>query len=248
MNRHLLALLAVCSSSLVLAATAEVQPHAPGIESADYIWNEMDSEKLQALRAKVNLQNGKIAFEVCQGCHRANALGREDGTYPRLAAQHDTVLIKQMSDIRAGRRDNPKMYPFVNEHVIAAQEIADIAGYLQSLPSPASNGRGPGADLETGKTIYEKRCASCHEKDGSGSAEKLYPRVNGQHFAYLLRQNLDIRDGVRRNSNPKMVRVIRQYSDDELKAVADYMSRLPPPTLAATPDTGKAPKAPAATR
>ncbi|MBK1680772.1 c-type cytochrome [Rhodocyclus tenuis] len=248
MNRYLLALLALCSSGLVLAATAEVQPHAPGIESADYIWNEMDSEKLLALRAKVNLGNGKVAFEVCQGCHRANALGREDGSYPRLAAQHDTVLIKQMSDIRAGRRDNPKMYPFVNEHVIEAQEIADIAGYLQSLPSPASNGKGPGADLETGKTIYEKRCVSCHEKDGSGSAEKLYPRVNGQHFAYLLRQNIDIRDGVRRNSNPKMVRVIRQYSDEELKAVADYMSRLPPPTVATAPAATKMQKAPAGAR
>lgn len=247
MKRHLLILLALCGSGLAQSETS-VQPRAPGIESADYIWNEMDSEKLVALRAKVNTRNGKIAFEVCQGCHRADALGREDGTYPRLAAQHDTVLIKQMSDIRAGRRDNPKMYPFVNEHVIEPQEIADIAGYLQSLPSPASNGKGPGNQLDAGKTIYEKRCETCHEKDGSGSAEKLYPRVNGQHFSYLLRQNLDIRDGVRRNSNPKMVRAIRQYSDDELKAVADYMSRLPAPTLAALQPPAKSQKPPTGSR
>lgn len=231
MKRLMLTLLALGSGTLALAAGG-AQPHAPGIESTDYIWNEMDSEKLLALRAKVNPKNGKIAFEVCQGCHRADALGRDDGSYPRLAAQHDTVLIKQMSDIRAGRRDNPKMYPFVNEHVIEAQEIADIAGYLQSLPSPPNNGKGPGNALDTGKTLYEKRCMNCHESDGSGSAEKLYPRVNGQHFAYLLRQNVDIRDGVRRNANPKMVRAIRAFSDDELQAVADYLSRLPAPTPA----------------
>ena len=35
-----------------------------------------------------------------------------DGTFPQLAGQHTTVLIKQMADIRAGERDNPTMYPF----------------------------------------------------------------------------------------------------------------------------------------
>jgi cytochrome c553 len=42
----------------------------------------------------------------------------------------------------------------------------------------------------------------------------------------MLRQITDIRDGRRRNANPDMVKVVKKYSDGELSAVVDYMSRL----------------------
>ena len=204
---------------------ADEQPRQGGIEAKDYIWNEMYAEKLQALKAKGEVPRGEITFEVCQGCHRAGALGRPDGSYPRLAGQHATVLIKQLTDVRAGRRDNPKMYPFADEHVIGPQEIADIAVYLQSLPVPPNNGKGPGEQLDAAKKKYDADCASCHGKNGEGDSDKFYPRVSGQHYKYLVREALSIRDGDRRNANPKMVKVIKGYSDADLKAVSDYMSR-----------------------
>lgn len=206
----------------------DTQPREEGIEAgSDYIWNEMYGEKLQALRAQGDALRGEIAFEVCQGCHRASALGRPDGSYPRLAGQHATVLIKQMTDIRAGRRDNPRMYPFVDKHVVGPQEIADIAVYLQNLPVPPDNGKGDGKALSRGKMLYERDCEKCHAPHGEGIEDKFYPRVSGQHYAYLLREGGEIRDGKRRNANPRMVRVIKRYSDADLKAVSDYMSRLP---------------------
>ncbi len=219
--------------SLVLAAgfasslMAEVrQPREEGIEARNYVWNEMYPEKLQALKAKGDVQRGQITFEVCQGCHRTGALGRVDGSYPRLAGQHATVLIKQLTDVRAGRRDNPKMYPFADEHVIGPQDIADIALYLQSLPVPPTNGKGPGERLDQAKEMYDANCVSCHGKNGEGDPLKFYPRVSGQHYKYLLREALAIRDGDRRNANPKMVRIIKDYSDADLMALSDYMSRL----------------------
>lgn len=229
MNRIFLAVLA----SLALAAPAaaqqqvEEQPIEAGIEAPDYIWNEMHAEKLQALKAKGDVLRGEIAFEYCQGCHRAGALGRVDGTYPRLAGQHATVLIKQLTDIRAGRRDNPRMYPFADRHVLSPQDIADVALYLQGLPVPANNGKGPGDNLDRGRTLYENDCASCHGDDGEGDENKFYPRVSGQHYAYLLREGVEIRDGRRRNANPRMVKVVKPYSDSDMRAVSDYMSRLP---------------------
>jgi len=228
-NRIFLAVLA----SLALAAPAaaqqqvEEQPIEAGIEAPDYIWNEMHAEKLQALKAKGDVLRGEIAFEYCQGCHRAGALGRVDGTYPRLAGQHATVLIKQLTDIRAGRRDNPRMYPFADRHVLSPQDIADVALYLQGLPVPANNGKGPGDNLDRGRTLYENDCASCHGDDGEGDENKFYPRVSGQHYAYLLREGVEIRDGRRRNANPRMVKVVKPYSDSDMRAVSDYMSRLP---------------------
>lgn len=207
------------------AGAADTQPLEEGIEAPDYIWNEMYAEKLQALKARGDGLRGEISFEICQGCHRAKALGRPDGTYPRLAGQHATVLIKQMTDIRAGRRDNDRMYPFVDKHVVGPQEIADISVFLQALPAPPDNGKGDGDALVRGKALYDADCANCHGPQGEGDSDKFYPRVSGQHYRYLLREGVEIRDGRRRNANPKMVKVVKGYSDADLRAVSDYMSR-----------------------
>ncbi len=214
------------AAAIATARAEEPQPRAKGIESPDYVWNEMQGEKLQALRAKGDPVRGEIAFEVCQGCHRNKALGREDGKYPRLAGQHASVLIKQMTDVRAGRRDNSRMFPFANEHVLGPQDIADVAVYLQGLPSDNANGKGAGADIVRGKAMYLRDCAKCHGEQGEGHGPGFQPRLAGQHFRYLVHEGRAIRDGERRNADPKMVEAIRGYTDADLDAVLDYVSRL----------------------
>ncbi len=69
----------------------------------------------------------------------------------------------------------------------------------------------------------------CHGEHGEGSNEKYYPRIHAQHFKYLLRQFEWIRDGKRRNANPEMVQQIKGFSDKDMVAVMDYVSRLKPP-------------------
>jgi len=222
--------LALAAAGVAAALCAAAAPASTAEESSDepeYVWNEMQGEKLQALRAKGDAARGEIAFEICQGCHRAHALGRPDGSYPRLAGQHDTVLIKQMTDVRAGRRLNKKMLPFIERHGVSPQDIADIAAYLSRLPVPPNNGKGPGERLAVGESVYQDRCARCHGTYGEGDGDRFYPRVSGQHFRYLWREMIDIRDGTRANANPKMVQVIQPLSNDDLEAIADYMSRLP---------------------
>ena len=56
--------------------------------------------------------------------------------------------------------------------------------------------------------------------------DAAYPVLAGQHYKYLLRQIRDIAAERRRNANPDMVKVVKNYSDEELIAVVDYMSRL----------------------
>lgn len=217
---------AAASLALCLAGAAGVGAAADD-EGPDYVWNAMQGEKLQALRAQGNPARGSITFEICQGCHRAHALGRPDGSYPRLAGQHDTVLIKQMTDVRAGRRRNDTMLPFVDRHVIGPQDIADIAAFLAKLPVPPTQGKGPGERLEQAAAQYRQLCQECHGRNGEGDAGQFYPRVSGQHFRYMRRELIEIRDGARRNANPRMVTVVRGLGDAELEALADYMSRLP---------------------
>ena len=194
---------------------------------ADPQWNANYPEKSEALALLGDVARGEAAFVICQGCHRVGALGRADGSYPRLAGQHATVLIKQLTDVRSGRRNNPKMLPFADHSALSVQDIADIAAFLQQLPVPADQGQGNGADLVHAGKLYEKDCASCHGAQGEGKADQFYPRLSGQHYRYLLRESRLIRNGERRNANPDMMSAIRAYSDEDLATVADYISRLP---------------------
>ncbi|MFT3760047.1 c-type cytochrome [Thauera sp.] len=222
-------LLVACGSTVAQTGSA---PRAPGIESSGYVWNQPDPDKDAALAHRPDIDKGKIAYEVCQGCHQPDAAGRADAIYPSLAGQHASVLIKQMMDVRAGRRDNPKMHPFVGEWVVSVEDVANIAAYLNQLPISLDNGKGSGNRLARGRELYDNDCASCHGDNGEGRADEFYPLVAHQHYAYLYKEAVMIRDGERRNANPKMVAVIRDYSNEDLKAVSDYMSRLALPAAA----------------
>jgi cytochrome c553 len=229
MKRTPLALSLAALALLVMQpAVAEFhqQPRAAGIETYGYTWNTPDRDMNRALSHPADANKGETAYKICKGCHKADGSGQADAEYPQLAGQHASVIIKQMMDIRAGRRDNPRMYPFSGEWVVSAEEIADIAAYLNKLPLPVSNGKGNGYNLARGKTLYEKDCASCHGKAGEGDARKFYPRVAGQHFSYLKRETRESRDQGRRNANSEMVKVLKNYSDVEVEAVSDYMARL----------------------
>jgi len=222
-----IAALAIGLAALGLAGTAgaQPQPKSKGIESEGYVWNQMMGEKAGALDKVPDVENGEEAYEVCGACHLPSGAGRPDGTFPQLAGQHRTVVIKQIADIREGRRDNPIMYPFAKT-LTDSQELSDVAAYIQTLPIPHDNGKGPGTNLERGKQLFADNCVKCHGDQGQGSAKDFYPVLAGQHYKYMLRQITDIRDGRRRNANPDMVKVVKQYTDEDLDAVVDYMSRL----------------------
>lgn len=219
------------SRTLSLAAVLALAAHCSLTLAATPVpdTTALTGELKTALRATPDIARGKAAFDDCTGCHRKDAGGRPLATVPRLAGQHATVLVKQLVDIRSGLRQNQRMKPLVDEPGINAQVLADIAAYLQGLPVPSNITQGPGNDLPLGQRLYDKDCASCHGAAGQGRAETLVPMVAAQHFVYLRRELDLIRSGERGNSNPDMARLLQAYSAAELQALADHMSRLPPP-------------------
>jgi len=89
---------------------------------------------------------------------------------------------------------------------------------------------GEGApEYAQGEKLYKDNCVRCHGETGMGDVEKFYPRINGQHFNYMLRQFEWIRDGKRRNSNPEMVEQIKNFTDQDMKLVINYVSQQPVP-------------------
>ncbi len=204
------------------------------VSSSAFAWLEKTGERDEALHLKPDHENGIEVYEVCAACHLTEGWGTKDGTFPQIAGQHQTVLVKQLADIREGNRDNPTMYPFAKpESIGGPQAMADVTYYIAKLPMNPDNGKGPwetgSPEWKKGQQLYKDNCVKCHGDNGEGMADKFYPKIQGQHYLYMLRQFEWIRDGKRRNANPDMVEQIKNFSNEDMKQVINYVSRIPVP-------------------
>jgi len=225
MNRRKLWIAGVLAAVVMLVAGTS---HSQNVFSGGVKWGSKVEEALKALELKGDANAGKEVYGVCAACHQPTAWGDPAGTFPQLAGQHPTVIIKQIADIRAGNRDNPTMYPFAIQ-IEGSQDLADLAAYLGTVPMNPNNPQGTGADLALGKKLFEDNCVRCHGNVGEGNVADSYPLIGGQTYNYIVRQLKEIRDGKRRNANPDMVKQVNGFSDRDFLAVADFVSRLRTP-------------------
>ncbi len=107
------------------------------------VWKATAAEALDALKIDGDVEEGEEIYMVCAACHQPTGWGDPLGVFPQLAGQHTTVLIKQISDIRAKNRDNPTMYPFAMQ-IEGAQDIADVCAYIQTRTMNPNPRIGPG--------------------------------------------------------------------------------------------------------
>ncbi len=107
------------------------------------VWKATAAEALEALHIDGDVEEGEEIYTVCAACHQPTGWGDPLGVFPQLAGQHTTVLIKQISDIRAKNRDNPTMYPFAMQ-IEGAQDIADVCAYIQTRKMNPDPRIGPG--------------------------------------------------------------------------------------------------------
>ena len=184
----------------------------------------------EALDLTPNIENGRKLYKYCVACHGPEGWGTANGAYPQIAGQLKNVIIKQLDDIRIGNRDNPIMRAFTSPRILPGpQDIADVAGYISSMPMTPHNGQALVADMQNGQQIYQRDCADCHGEQGEGDSSDVIPAVQAQHFNYLVRQFTWIRDGRRKNADEKMVRQIRNFSARDQHDVLAYTAALRPP-------------------
>ncbi len=68
-------------------------------------------------------------------------------------------------------------------------------------------------------------CAACHGVDGN-SVNPIWPKLAGQHEAYLAKQIRAFRDGVR--VDPTMAPMVAALSDEDIDDIAAYFASQKP--------------------
>jgi len=185
------------------------------------------TELNSVLGAKANADHGEKLFSQCVACHGEDGNGKSDGSVPRIAGQHFRVLAKQLVDFRFGKRWDFRMENMADKHhLVGSQDIADVAAYVSGLMRLGNRGIGSGEFAEQGSRIYAEKCQACHGPGAKGDAAHGVPRLAGQHYAYLMRQMYDAVDG-RRPSLPQLhSKRIAPLDFEQVRAVADYLSRI----------------------
>jgi cytochrome c553 len=192
----------------------------------------------QATRATPDLEHGAELFAQCISCHGGNGAGQDNGGAPRIAGQHYSVLLKELVDFRHGKRWDFRMEEHAKQHFLETpQDIADVAAFVARLEGGGERGIGDGLQASDGARIYGARCASCHGPSGAGDARKVVPRLGGQHYGYLMRQMYDAVDGRRPTLQRVHPRRIEPLDFEQVRAVADYLSRIEWGAPIPTPDS-----------
>lgn len=190
-------------------------------------WVNAATELGSALQAKPNLVRGETLYEECAACHQPDGSGQGRGGIPILAGQHYQSIVKELVDFRSTRRLDVRMEAAASRHDLPnAQALADVAGFIAAMPAANSAEFGSGNHVEAGRLAYERSCAGCHGTAGEGNAQKLYPRLGGQHYKYLLNQIDAMIGGYRFNVGREHEQAIASLADDEMTGVADYLARL----------------------
>jgi cytochrome c553 len=201
----------VLATSLLFAATAWANPSAPAAKG--------DAAKAQA-----------IVNNVCGACHGADG-NSTSPTYPNLAGQHPEYVFKQLVEFKAGGRKNAIMAPNVTK--LSEDDMRNLAAYFSAQQPKPKLAKDPALVTE-GQKLYKggnagsgvPACASCHGPAGSGIPVQ-FPRLAGQHAKYVMSQLKNFRSGDRANDGGKMMQTIaRKMTDQEMKAVAEYISGL----------------------
>jgi cytochrome c553 len=183
-----------------------------------------------AQAANGNVAAGQAKAAVCAGCHGADGNGGADPLWPRLAGQDPAYIAKQLADFKSGARKDPIMAGMAAG--LSAADMKNIGAYYASLkPRP---GAARDAQLaKQGEKVYRggdakmgvSACMSCHGPSGHGIPPR-FPKISGQNAAYARKQLLAFKAGSRSNDDEIMTRIAFRMSEQEIKAVSEYMAGL----------------------
>jgi cytochrome c553 len=188
-------------------------------------------EKAMALTP--NGQSGEhLYIQYCAACHHRSGWGSGPREVPTLAGQQDVDLLEQLIKFSTQDRSKPEMHDVVSKPELAnPQAMRDVSAYIAVRPHNPKSDRGDGTQLAVGERVFTQSCVICHGNSGAGNSDDLIPAIGGQQYGYLLVRLRHFKQEhgsqERQSLEPAVVNLLEHLSPDEIKAVADYTSRLP---------------------
>lgn len=220
----LFALSVACVTGLAQAqtppATAPVQaaPKAPATNAAG-------PASPKSLEAKV---------AMCVGCHGIvgyKASFPEVYRVPQIAGQSAKYIAAALNAYKTGDRKHPTMRGIADS--LTEQDITDISTYYQNLGAQNRKAvaekpsREPSAQVNA--LLQKAACASCHGANLSKPIDPSYPKIAGQYADYLfvaLKAYKTENNATMGRNNGVMGAIAKQFSNAELKALANYAASL----------------------
>jgi cytochrome c553 len=172
---------------------------------------------------------------MCVGCHGIigyKASFPEVYRVPQIAGQSAKYIAAALNAYKTGDRKHPTMRGIADS--LTDQDVADIAGYYENLGKESRKAlttdkpnREPNPQVAA--LLQKAACASCHGANFSKPIDPSYPKIAGQYGDYLfvaLKAYKTENNPAMGRNNGVMGAIARQFSNNDLKALANYVSSL----------------------
>jgi cytochrome c553 len=170
----------------------------------------------------------KIVSGRCFLCHGVQGEAASELS-PRLAGQNAQYVAKQLANIKSGERRSSAMRPMVSD--LSPDDMRALGLYF-SQQHVGGHVSDDARLVAEGKAIFERggaagaalACVNCHGAKAHGSDS--LPRLAGQVATYLVAQLKNFGARERTNDNAVMHDVAAGLNEQEIRAVAEYLSTL----------------------
>lgn len=159
---------------------------------------------------------GQSKAGVCFGCHGSEG-NSTNPLYPNLAGQQTAYLINQLTAFRENKRANPIMSGMAKN--LSDTDIEDLAAYFSGKTTKSAGGDPALAKLGATKA---NQCFGCHAGKAQGRGQ--FPKLAGQHPAYLAKQLSNFKAGERKN--PGMQAIAANLSDTDIAEITAFLGTL----------------------
>lgn len=175
----------------------------------------------------LNKAAAKVAVELCSSCHGPGG-NSTSPTFPKLAGQQKLYVAAQLRALKGKTRGDPEAHDYMwgIAGTIDDSLIDPLAAYYAAQP-PAPGKPGDPKLIVEGKRLFVngdsarkiQACATCHAAEAQGQA--IFPRLAGQHAAYIVRQLQVIQNNLRQA--PVMHGIVTELKPDDMKALAEFL-------------------------
>ena len=172
---------------------------------------------------------------MCIGCHgimHYQTNFPEVYKVPKIGGQNAPYIVSALSAYQKDERRHPTMRAVAQS--LTEQDMADLAAFYSSQgrggdsKQPRKLAKVPEAPTAVAELIKKGACMSCHGEGFRKPIAPSYPEVAGQYADYiaaaLRAYKVDL--PVYGRTNAIMGGIAKQFSNDEISRIADYVSTI----------------------